>query len=96
MQAIEDIALKLSARRPTEIRDEGARRAAVAMLLREAAEGPEVFFIERARHPGDPWSGHMAFPGGRVEVGDPDVRAAVERETLEEVGISLAGARSRN
>src|SRR5262249_28795811 len=40
----------------------------------------------------DPWSGHMAFPGGRVDPGDADARAAAERETLEELGLSLEGA----
>ncbi len=68
------------------------RRAAVAMVLREHEGRPEVLFIERARFAGDPWSGHMAFPGGRVEALDDDPRAAAERETLEEVGVTLAGA----
>jgi len=92
VERIDEIARKLAAGRPVEISDPGARRAAVAMLLRETVEGPEVFFIERARHEGDPWSGHMAFPGGRVEDADTDSRATAERETLEEVGISLTGA----
>lgn len=34
----------------------------------------------------------MAFPGGRVEPADPDTRAAAQRETLEEVGVSLEAA----
>jgi 8-oxo-dGTP pyrophosphatase MutT (NUDIX family) len=71
----------------------GTRRAAVAMVLRPSPAGSDVLFIERARHEGDPWSGHMAFPGGRVDPGDADARAAAERETLEEVGVSLRGAR---
>jgi 8-oxo-dGTP pyrophosphatase MutT (NUDIX family) len=70
----------------------GVRRAAVAMVLTEGKSGADVLFIERARSSGDPWSGHMAFPGGRVDPGDRDGRAAAERETLEEVGLSLAGA----
>lgn len=74
------------------------RRAAVAMILRTgppeagAEARPQVLLIERARFAGDPWSGHMAFPGGRVEHDDEDERAAAERETLEEVGVSLWGA----
>ncbi len=70
----------------------GGRRAAVAMVLRDAAAGPEVLFIERAERKGDPWSGHMAFPGGRVDPEDAHAREAAERETLEEVGLELAGA----
>jgi 8-oxo-dGTP pyrophosphatase MutT (NUDIX family) len=34
----------------------------------------------------------MAFPGGRVDSGDPSPRAAAERETREEVGVSLDSA----
>ncbi len=70
----------------------GSRRAAVAVVVHDAAAAPEMLFIERARHPADPWSGHMAFPGGRVDPGDADARAAAEREALEELGLSLAGA----
>jgi 8-oxo-dGTP pyrophosphatase MutT (NUDIX family) len=79
--------------RPAKVVDDPARpRAAVAVVLRDADGGPELLLIERAKHPEDPWSGHMAFPGGRVDPGDPDTRSAAERETLEEVGLSLAGA----
>lgn len=60
------------------------------MILRHQ-EDPEVLFIERARRAGDPWSGHMAFPGGRVEA-DEDPRSTAERETWEEVGLSLSDA----
>ena len=37
-------------------------------------------------------AGQWALPGGRVDPGDAGGRAAAERETLEEVGISLAGS----
>lgn len=62
------------------------------MVLRDLAAGPEVLFIERAEHEGDPWSGHMAFPGGRIDPEDPSARHAAERETREEVGLDLSGA----
>jgi 8-oxo-dGTP pyrophosphatase MutT (NUDIX family) len=67
-------------------------QAAVAMILRDLGAGPEVLFIERALRKGDPWSGHMALPGGRVDPEDQDARATAERETEEEVGLSLAPA----
>ena len=51
-----------------------------------------MLFIERAQREDDPWSGHMAFPGGRVDPTDTDAQAAAERETWEEVGLSLEGA----
>jgi 8-oxo-dGTP pyrophosphatase MutT (NUDIX family) len=66
------------------------KRAAVSAIFREHTErGLELFFIQRANHPDDPWSGHMAFPGGRVERTDDGTQAAAERETVEEVGIDL-------
>jgi 8-oxo-dGTP pyrophosphatase MutT (NUDIX family) len=77
---------------PRLLPETGARQAAVAMLLRHAPAAPEVLLIERARREGDPWSGHMAFPGGRVEISDEGVQRAAERETFEEVGIDLADA----
>jgi 8-oxo-dGTP pyrophosphatase MutT (NUDIX family) len=71
--------------------DDPSSRAAVAMILHAPHEraSPELLFIERARHPQDPWSGQMAFPGGRMEHGDPDLAVTAARETLEEVGIEL-------
>ena len=80
------------AHRPEEIDDPGAPRAAVAMVFRERSAATELLFIERAQREGDPWSGHMAFPGGRVERQDAGTRAAAERETQEEVGLSLYGS----
>lgn len=78
--------------RPVLLPTEGKTQAAVAVLLRESGEVPELLFIERAEHPRDPWSGHMAFPGGRIDPVDATPQRAAERETLEEVGISLASA----
>jgi len=92
MATVERVRTSLAARAPRRVDDERVRRAAVAMVLRDGAQGADVLFIERARHPDDPWSGHMAFPGGRVDPQDADARAAAERETLEEVGVCLADA----
>ncbi len=92
MPSIAEIRRRLAAHRPVTHPVEGRRQAAVAMVLRDAGPVTEVLFIERASHPADPWSGHMAFPGGRVDPGDLGPRAAAERETLEEVGLALAAA----
>jgi len=94
MPKIVEIRRALSDHEPEILTATPRNHAAVAMILREADPGPEVLFIERARRRGDPWSGHMAFPGGRIEPVDRDAREAAERETLEEVGLSLAGAES--
>jgi 8-oxo-dGTP pyrophosphatase MutT (NUDIX family) len=87
---LEQIARGLEGYQPTLLPTSDRARAAVAVILRERAQRAELLFIERARREGDPWSGHMAFPGGRVDPADRGTRQAAERETLEEVGVSLA------
>ncbi|KAI9502482.1 hypothetical protein BX070DRAFT_235531 [Coemansia spiralis] len=49
----------------------------------------QILFIQRARYPGDPWSGHIGFPGGKREPADASDRATAERETMEELGLDL-------
>jgi 8-oxo-dGTP pyrophosphatase MutT (NUDIX family) len=68
-------------------RYEGAREAAVALLLRSHEE-LELLLIKRAEHETDPWSGHMALPGGRRDDTDEDLLHTAMRETAEEVGIT--------
>jgi 8-oxo-dGTP pyrophosphatase MutT (NUDIX family) len=89
---LEEIARSLAVQEPIRITDPSASRAAVAMVLREGDDGTEVLLIRRATRQGDPWSGHMAFPGGRHQPADPDVVHTALRETREEVGIDLFAA----
>jgi len=62
-------------------------RAAVALVL---ASGPDrLLLIRRAERMGDPWSGHLALPGGRYHADDADLLATAIRETNEETGVHL-------
>lgn len=79
-------------RRQLPPRAPGGAHAAVAVALRPSDDRLEVLLILRAERSGDPWSGHVALPGGRREAADPDDLATAMRETHEEVGIDL-GAR---
>lgn len=77
--------------RPAWLSSDDAPRASVASIFRHTADGgTELLFIERARRDGDPWSGHLAFPGGRVDDTDPHTEATAARETWEEIGLDLA------
>jgi 8-oxo-dGTP pyrophosphatase MutT (NUDIX family) len=71
--------------------EEGVRKAAVALVFRLGEnDAVELLFIKRAEYEGDPWSGQIAFPGGRVEAGDESLAETAIRETREETGIDLA------
>ncbi|HET6451474.1 MAG TPA: NUDIX domain-containing protein, partial [Spirochaetia bacterium] len=69
----------------------GLTHAAVMLLLTADGEEPvgpgdglaraRVLIIKRAERPGDPWSGHLALPGGHAEPGDPSLLAAALRVT---------------
>lgn len=69
--------------------EEPMAKAAVAVLLNRPVEGLEVLLVKRASNPLDPWSGDIAFPGGRRRPTDDDLLETAFRETLEETGIDL-------
>jgi 8-oxo-dGTP pyrophosphatase MutT (NUDIX family) len=89
--ALDRVRRSLAAHAPHEVDAPEARPAAVAVVLIERT-GLEALFIKRAVRSGDPWSGQVAFPGGRYESSDADLRATAIREAREETGVELSGA----
>jgi 8-oxo-dGTP pyrophosphatase MutT (NUDIX family) len=83
------LAERLAARTPKNQPESGNSRAAVAVVLAPAPDS--LLLIQRAEREGDRWSGQLALPGGRWNPGDSDLAATARRETLEEVGVDLAG-----
>lgn len=65
------------------------KRAAVALILQLRKGELGILMIRRAAREGDPWSGQMAFPGGRKERQDRNGLATAKRETEEEIGLHL-------
>jgi len=88
---LDRIARALAERAPVPAeRDEPFSEAAVALVLHAGEQGIETLFIKRATREGDPWSGQIALPGGRRNVGEPSLADTAMRETLEEIGLDLA------
>lgn len=71
--------------------DPSLAEAAVLLALRPT-DPLELLVIQRAEKDGDPWSGHMALPGGRRQHDDPDLLATALRETREETGLVVSPA----
>lgn len=93
MRAFNRITELLAMRTSDTVPEAGDRtRAAVAMILHKTVHDVEILFIQRAAHDLDPWSGHIAFPGGKLEHGEQECQAA-RRETFEEIGIDLEQGR---
>ena len=63
--------------------------ASVAILVREFGGGLQLLYLLRTQRRGDPWSGHISFPGGKIEMSDDGPREAAIRETLEETSLDL-------
>ena len=81
----------LATRPPILAPDDGApRRAAVAIVLRRTADDVvELLLIKRSEREDDPWSGHVALPGGRRDPSDVTLQDTAIRETREETGIDV-------
>lgn len=78
------------------ILDKNISHACVAAIIRLNPEYPsneniepfDLLFIRRALKKGDPWSGQIAFPGGRHE-NNETLQETAERETMEEIGLDI-------
>ena len=88
-KTLDEIQALLSSVSPRIDKKPARMSASVALVLREMGADLEALFIRRAEHDADPWSGHLAFPGGRLDPEDADARSAAERETVEELGVDL-------
>jgi 8-oxo-dGTP pyrophosphatase MutT (NUDIX family) len=86
---LERLSSALANFQPSLIEPRGRKQASVALMLRERDLGLELLVIRRAENEYDPWSGHMALPGGGWEPGDESVYDTAHRETLEEIGVDL-------
>ncbi len=64
------------------------RKSAVLILLFPFQEGISTILIERSVYAGV-HSGQIAFPGGKAEETDPDLKYTALRETYEEVGVPI-------
>ena len=68
---------------------EKAREAAVVGLIQQLPEQePQIILIKRNEYEGA-HSGQMAFPGGKKDSFDIDLRETATREVYEEIGIEL-------
>jgi 8-oxo-dGTP pyrophosphatase MutT (NUDIX family) len=61
------------------------RHASVGILVAGARQNPSICFIRRAKWESDPWSEHIAFPGG-TRTADEDAMQTLRRELEEEIG----------
>ena len=61
------------------------RHASVGILIAGTKQNPSICFIRRAKWEGDPWSEHIAFPGGSRAPGE-DALQTLQRELEEEIG----------
>lgn len=78
----------LRRRAAAAVTNERARRAAVAVVVTDEP-APSLLLVRRRDRAGDPWSGHIAFPGGFASPDEEAPEATATREAEEETGLPL-------
>jgi len=84
-QLVENLSLKVE----RIDKETNVLNSAVSLVFVIQNKDIELLFIQRAKHPKDPWSGHIAFPGGGYEKTDKELLITAIRETQEELSIYL-------
>ncbi|HEY3934512.1 MAG TPA: CoA pyrophosphatase [Gemmatimonadales bacterium] len=87
---LDRLVARLAGHTPARATEFDRPTAAVALILASAPD--QMLLIRRAERAGDPWSGHLALPGGRRQSGDAGLLDTAIRETAEETGIVLERA----
>ena len=75
---------------PQSPRTGGADRAVVQVAVGVLVRGDGAFLLT-SRPAGKPYAGYWEFPGGKLEAGE-NVRAALDRELDEELGVRVVSA----
>lgn len=75
---------------PQSPRTGGADRPVVQVAVGVLVRGDGAFLLT-SRPAGKPYAGYWEFPGGKLEAGE-DVRAALQRELHEELGVQVLSA----
>ena len=77
---------------PQSPRTGGADRPVVQVAVGVLVRGDGAFLLT-SRPAGKPYAGYWEFPGGKLEAGE-DVRAALQRELHEELGVQVLSAQA--
>jgi 8-oxo-dGTP diphosphatase len=86
------VASQLLTADPQSPRTGGADRPVVQVAVGVLVRGDGAFLLT-SRPAGKPYAGYWEFPGGKLEAGE-DVRAALQRELHEELGVQVLSAQA--
>ena len=70
------------------IKNNAIKAAVIAIIYKSDTEESVIYLIERNTYNGH-HSGQIALPGGKMDLGDEDLRDTALREVHEEIGVRL-------